>query len=57
MKTNWHDWMRDVKKIDPNDKKSIELVWAVVGVCCVDFSEQCNNCGLEKIKGLQEVQK
>lgn len=54
MKTNWHDWMRDVKQIDPKDSKSIELVWAVVARCCLDFAEECNNCEFCNIMSLQE---
>ena len=40
MKTNWHDWMRDTKKISPNDKETISLVWEVVAIATINAEEK-----------------
>lgn len=44
-KTDWHNWMRDTMHIDPNDKRTIEIVWACIVRCQADFeNEFCHEC-------------
>lgn len=43
--TDWHNWMRDTMKIDPNDKRTIEIVWACIVRCHSDFENKfCSVC-------------
>lgn len=41
-RTNWHDWMRDVKKIDPSDAKTISLIWEVIGIAMYDAGQEAS---------------
>jgi len=43
--TDWHNWMRDTMKIDQNDKRTIEIVWACIVRCQSDFEKKfCSEC-------------
>jgi hypothetical protein len=39
-KTDWHNWMRDTMKIDPSDKRTIEIVWACIARCKMDLDKE-----------------
>ena len=43
--TDWHNWMRDTMKIDPSDKRTIEIVWSCIVRCQSDFEKKfCSEC-------------
>ena len=43
--TDWHNWMRDTMKIDPKDTRTIEIVWACIVRCQLDFAKKfCSEC-------------
>lgn len=51
--TDWHNWMRDTMKIDPQDKRTIEIVWACIVRCKADFeNEFCSKCAKNTNKEL-----
>lgn len=44
-KTDWHNWMRDTMKIDPSDKRTIEIVWACIVEANRSFvAGHCSQC-------------
>lgn len=47
---NWHDWMRDVKKIDKNDKETIALIWEVVSLATIDAEEKLTSTNKDLAK-------